>query len=1324
MSPQLASEYLREKAKRAGGASADGRGVLQKSFDFIQRPMYANIGALQAHAEEAPKGEASRRWLAGIKGLERPTGADLSDTLQQYVNKYPERAIPLLMPSPQYATDIPAEGAAGYNFASLMSLPQEERGEKIRKLLEKAKTTGRAGDVGWGMARGFKEGAGEALRGLAFEFGLDPLTYVTLGASAEGQAIAKGMQRSGKALGTGERLLRSAKLGGKLLGRKGIGGVNFAGRTVLPFPAISEAARAAKLPQAVAKIKALPGVDDIGRALKPFWNMTGLQKKQGRLYLWGKEMKKREFEEMVLKRAKDVGLTKEQAELATHGIQYHELLEGDDPVKALDNALVKWAGEGKKMRLREQGLKGMLGIKVEKGEAALRKTTGEIADMERRVQVATGARRKAATARKELAALDKREELAGIDRQINRVIGEMDALTYGKKEIHRAALGIRKTAQEATRGSRPLIDVVRRQFKGGIRINRPKALFVGAEGDAWSKLPSSWKATKGGGIDIDELVELVAAEIPGYAESHGGIVNSLDFVEELLESHAKSKGPRVSDFYHDAERQLTEYAEQELPRLEKSIESLFEARKGAGGVVEEYPLTKPSPFERIVIERGDAAAHALAKAKRAPSRVIPKLEELKARKAQIEQMLVLGGTKQQRVAWRAEAKELGKRLETHKGLFETPETEIREFAERLAQESPEARQKIKESSFFGQEQFEEMLAREQAAGLPVQKRERYAPGFYPKEITRRGGSSQRQKTFASLLEAKSAGYEPEMNMWKLIAERGHKSISASETRLFTDDMIRKFGTRLAPDDAGKVTLKEGERIWAQRDALRNLPAADVPGWVYKRIDDAGEGAGLIELRLDDVHALAKMSKETPIYSLPEPLVNWMNTYEKRIKGENLRTFAKWNSRFMNYFRAYATMPRPAFHIRNAVDNYWRLFLDLGPAALSPKWNVTASKVLWKESKGSIKLHGKTYSYGQIRQLMEKHGLRRHGWIGGDVWKENYADVPRALNNMFEGKGKRIAKAFNPLDIEEFGLLRAGRYFGEHIEDHAHAVSFMKNLDTMGDPYKAAERTHKFLIDYRELTPFERRVGKGLFPFYTFFRKNIPLQVEQMAKQPGKYALIPKGKRFIENLSEEPDYDTPEYYDKAYAIRLPLVRRAKDPLTGKMKEMQQYANLNMSFQEMNQLSSLSDIIARGHPLLKAGFELFAEKEAFSDIPGSLAEGKMVRAPGAVAALPKSLREGLSIYKIRRRGGEVQWVMPAKARYLVQTLNPYAAELGKIALPPGLEGRKGWGVDFKRFLTGAMTTELDPDRQRRYSIYNKRRERRERLQKLRQKAARID
>ncbi len=1041
-------------------------GLLQAGLDQIQRPMFGVLGATKALVEGEGLAEAARAGKRGLALEERVVGADLDKAIRERVSKSPVISklappgslVGLLLGEPEVQTET--VGERGSILAGLLSkdesLKQQLQGEKKARRLE--------GQLAF--TKGFTSGLGEATRSLAFEIGLDPLTYVGLGAGPKGVKIAAGLQRSGKGLTGTQRLKRSFGVGKRLFGRKGVGGVNVAGRAVIPAPAISEFSQALRLPDAARKIKGLPLVKEIGEALVPFYRMEGLQKRGARLYLWGKEMKKRDFQEMLVDRAKQLGLTEEQSQLATNAIQYSELLVGDDPSKALEDAFTKWGGEGISLRQRREILKGHLGTDSE------------------------GARKQLKSVRQDLAS---------------------------------------------------------------------------------------------------------------------------------------------------------------------------------------------------------------AKTSNADTTILQETE------SELLQLIEVGGNKQQRTKWSREVKELDQQIEAHKLTFEDPEAEIRAFAEQLGQQPKEARDTIRSASFFGQEQFDTFITREQEVGLQIQRRERYVPGIYPDDIRGRFNPAA-EKVSPTLLAAKSKGYNPEMNMWKLIAERGSKSIDATETAIFTGDMLQRFGRRIADKDV----LRPGESIWAQRKALKDTfattPKSDIPSWFDDRLAAAVKSNGLVELRASDIRDLSRLGKNTPVFALPEPLVSWMNTYNKRIQPENMSIVAKKLNSYMNYWRAYATMPRPAFHIRNGVDNYWRLYLDIGPQAFSPVWNSRAIKVLREGSEGTVTLSGKQYTYRQIDRLMERHGLKRHGRIGADVWNENFSDVPKALDQMFTSRTRKVAKGLNPFTSEDFFLLKAGKYFGQNIEDHAHAISFMKNLDNLGDPYLAAQRTHHFLIDYRELTPFEQAYGKGLFPFYTFARKNTPLQIEQAIKQPGKFSLIPKGKRAIESLSEEPDFAIPEYYDKNYAIRLPFTKTETDQETGKVTVKPQFLNSSLSFVEINYFSSVGDIIARASPLLKVPIELFAGKEAFSDIEGSLDEGVLRKAPDGVALFPKGVRDLLGIVKTTNTiSNKVQWRIPSRYLYAAQLLNPVLPEMLKWVKQA--DGR-GMEVDWQRVFSGALIQELDPEQQKLFNEFRRR------------------
>jgi len=118
-----------------------------------------------------------------------------------------------------------------------------------------------------------------------------------------------------------------------------------------------------------------------------------------------------------------------------------------------------------------------------------------------------------------------------------------------------------------------------------------------------------------------------------------------------------------------------------------------------------------------------------------------------------------------------------------------------------------------------------------------------------------------------------------------------------------------------------------------------------------------------------------------------------------------------------------------------------------------------------------------------------NGLAGVGWIG--------ADIERSLakkDNFFFGWGRAI---------------------GETIEDHAKLAHFIDMRKKGMSAEAAADSVRKYLFDYSDISDFERQAMKTLMPFYTWSRKNIPLQVEKLITQPEKIARLGKIKAEIE-----------------------------------------------------------------------------------------------------------------------------------------------------------------------------------------------------------------
>ena len=138
--------------------------------------------------------------------------------------------------------------------------------------------------------------------------------------------------------------------------------------------------------------------------------------------------------------------------------------------------------------------------------------------------------------------------------------------------------------------------------------------------------------------------------------------------------------------------------------------------------------------------------------------------------------------------------------------------------------------------------------------------------------------------------------------------------------------------------------------------------------------------------------------------------------------------------------------------------------------------------------------GTKYSYGQIRELANKLGV---------VGQPGYLDVMREVEKDI-GKGP-VSK-----------LMDAPKKAMEVVENRLRLPLFVDRLIKGDAPEQAAKQVFQFHFDYapEALTGFEQNVMKRLLPFYRWTRGNIPLQLEQMVKQPGKYAAIGK---FLGNI---------------------------------------------------------------------------------------------------------------------------------------------------------------------------------------------------------------
>jgi hypothetical protein len=122
-------------------------------------------------------------------------------------------------------------------------------------------------------------------------------------------------------------------------------------------------------------------------------------------------------------------------------------------------------------------------------------------------------------------------------------------------------------------------------------------------------------------------------------------------------------------------------------------------------------------------------------------------------------------------------------------------------------------------------------------------------------------------------------------------------------------------------------------------------------------------------------------------------------------------------------------------------------------------------------------------------------------------------------------------------------LKTGFKVGKRIEDNARIAHFIDRLRKGDTAEAAALSVKKYLFDYGDLTDIERKVLNRSFFFYSWTRKNLPLQLHSLVTTPWKFGVMYKAKHEWEkNVPAAPEKHLAEYMKENFPIR---TRQNKD-----------------------------------------------------------------------------------------------------------------------------------------------------------------------------------
>lgn len=241
-----------------------------------------------------------------------------------------------------------------------------------------------------------------------------------------------------------------------------------------------------------------------------------------------------------------------------------------------------------------------------------------------------------------------------------------------------------------------------------------------------------------------------------------------------------------------------------------------------------------------------------------------------------------------------------------------------------------------------------------------------------------------------------------------------------------------------------------------------------------------------------------------------------------------------NDMYVNQFsRMMLTVGWPAYHHKNATGNIWNNFYaGMGISDL-PYYGKAAKlqirKIKNKLDPDELKLYDEMVAHnipsgGPLQELdlfLE---------AGDDSKWTQFLQKPIAqtiestYNVVNKSKKISLEGKYDPIKI--------GKAYGKFVENNARIAHYLWAKDKGRTPFEAMKSVNKFLFNYKDLTPFEQQFMRPTFLFYTWMRKNLPLQMRAITQNPKLLAAY-------NDVTETDEIDLPDYLRASMAIPSPF-----------------------------------------------------------------------------------------------------------------------------------------------------------------------------------------
>jgi len=317
---------------------------------------------------------------------------------------------------------------------------------------------------------------------------------------------------------------------------------------------------------------------------------------------------------------------------------------------------------------------------------------------------------------------------------------------------------------------------------------------------------------------------------------------------------------------------------------------------------------------------------------------------------------------------------------------------------------------------------------------------------------------------------------------------------------------------------------------------------------------------------------------------------------------------------------------PAYVIRNAWQNAFGILMAGG----NP---VKAIQIAFDKKTGALRnalvdgspkaVAGMTIKIGGVEVPMEQiyEVARRRGLYGvGRTAQE----MPRqALGGLGGSQAvKELAGRAGGRGKQALGVVHK---FNSALEDRMRLGAWLQFADRGMDLDSAAVRTLVAMPDLSDMTKFEGSVAKRIIPFYSWMKKNGSLQVfHYLTRKPMYAAMLPRLKNLAEGV-QGMDNVVPEAYRPEWMREGSAIQVAGDKEKGTAFLPQSWFPFQEVYDAMNLAmqpgESARSLISRANPAIKTGLQAGLGQDIFKMTPYE--EGTKISLVDLVKAFPQAI-----------------------------------------------------------------------------------------------------